>query len=241
MSLKSTISPDDDRIRLAHALGFDDYPRITTPDPYLDYILQQHADEETLVDYIELFIKVIMYFGSGTAAPTIRTIVNELSLSGFRDVFADTVAGNLKRKKHVEDTVMCILGTWVTMLSSFQERNSSRKITAAFTIFADPTTLPAPTQPSLPTATTTSTPNVTPYKNSVAGLISGSGLLPGGMWDHRMACGGDATMKLMSLLLDSQNNSNHTALQTLLGQVSSSSTSLPSHYFPHFLRSRPNA
>jgi hypothetical protein len=227
MSFSSKKSSVDDRIRLAHALGFSDYPTNTTAVPYLNYILEQYAGSETMEDYIGLFIQVLEHFRTGASANatptvhTVQTLVDKFALSGFRDVFADTVAGDPRRKEHVEDTVMCIIGTWTTMLSSFQHKNRSRKVVAAYGIFADATT----SQAAMPTALPVTQPppnsvTIAPYDESVAGLIAGSGLLPGGQWDHRISIESDATTKLIALMLNATNCPNRTLLQNLLGPTS---------------------
>lgn len=227
MSLNSNKSSIDDRTRLAHALGFSDYPTNTTSEPYLNYILRQYAGSQSIEDYIDLFIEVLEHFETGLsangaiAAPTVQTLIDKFALSGFRDVFADTVAGDPRRREHVEDTVMCIIGTWTTMLSSFQHKNRSRKVLAAYSMFADATTSQTATPTTLPAMTPTPLSLQTaPYDESVAGLITGSGLLPGGQWDHRMSFESDATLKLLSLMLSTPNVSSRTHLQNLLSPAS---------------------
>jgi hypothetical protein len=226
MPFSSKISPVDDRTRLAHALGFSDYPANTTAVPYLNYILKQYTGND-MEDYIELFIEVLEYFRTGASANgtptvhTIQTLIDKFALSGFRDVFADTVAGDPRRREHVEDTVMCIVGTWSTMLSSFQHKNRSRKVVAAYGIFADSTTSQAAMPTTLPVAQPTLNPvTIAPYNESVAGLITGSGLLPGGQWDHRINFESDATTKLIALMLNASNCPNRTPLQNLLAPTS---------------------
>ncbi|KAF2633043.1 hypothetical protein BU25DRAFT_87966 [Macroventuria anomochaeta] len=246
MSLSSKKSPFDDRTRLAHALGFRDYPTNTTAVPYLNYILKQHAGSETIEDYVELFIEVIEHFRPGASTnrtptdPTIQTLVDRFASSGFRDVFADTVAGDHRRREHVEDKVMCIIGTWTTMLSSFQYKNRSRKVVAAYSIFADATT-PQAAAPTASPATTPTLPIVTmaPYDNSIASLIASSGLLPGGQWDHRMSFEGDATMKLIALMLNTPNALNRTSLQNLLAHTPGRAP--PNIISPYALLEDPNA
>jgi hypothetical protein len=160
--------------------------------------MKQPAGSETIEDYTELFIEVLEHFQPGASAngtptaPTVQTLIDKFALSAFRDIFTDTVAKDPRRKEHIEDTVMCIIEAWTTMLSSFHYKNRSRKVVAAYSIFADATT----SQTATPTTLTATTPTLlsvttAPYDNSVAGLIAGSGLLPGGQWDHRMSFEGD--------------------------------------------------
>jgi len=232
MSLSSSKSSVDDRTRLAHALGFSEYPTNSTAEPYLNYILKQYAGSQTIEDYIELFIEVLEHFRPGAvakgapAAPTVQTLIEKFASTGFRDVFADTVAGDPRRKEHVEDTVMCIIGTWTTMLSSFQHKNRSRRVVAAYSLFADATTTQA--TPSTSQSTTTSaSPSVPvlPYDNSVAGLVAGSGLLPGGQWDYRTNVDSDATVRMIALVLSASNSPHRNSLQNLLSP--SSAQALP--------------
>jgi hypothetical protein len=229
MSLKA--NSHDHRIRLAHTLGFSDYPANTTVAPYLDYILKQRGGRETIEDYVDLFIEIIEHFRISTATtgkPTvcpIQTLIDKFVSHGFREVFTDTVAGDSRRKEHVEDTVLCMIGTWTTMLSSFQHKSSSRKVVAAYRLFADATTsqgskttIPLPGQPPSGFA------KIAPYGESVAGLIKGSGLLPGGEWDQRMNSESHAASKLLALLFNSSNLSNQTSLHTLLAHNNSNAS-----------------
>ncbi|OAG03833.1 uncharacterized protein CC84DRAFT_1197442 [Paraphaeosphaeria sporulosa] len=246
MSLSSNKSSIGDRVRLAHALGFNDYPTNSTAEPYLNYIQKQYAGSETIEVYIDLFIEVIEHFRPGAVAngtpivPTVRTLTEKYALSGFRDVFADTLAGDPRRKEHVEDTVMCIIGTWTMMLSSFQYKNRSRKVVAAYSIFTD-ATISQTTTPITPSSTTSTPPSVVvaPYDNSVAGLIAGSGLLPGGQWDHRISVENDATMRMIALMFNAADASNRSPLQTLLSP--SSGRALPCQTSPYALLEELNA
>jgi hypothetical protein len=164
MSLGTNKSSFDNRARLAHAFGFTDYPTNTTAVPYLNYVLKQYAGSETIEDYIELFVEVIAYFQSSASvngiptAPTVQSLIDKFTLSGFRDVFVDTVAGDPRRKEHVEDKVMCIVGTWTTMLSSFRNKNRSRNVIAAYSIFADASTVQAAMPMTPPASQSTSNP-----------------------------------------------------------------------------------
>lgn len=213
MSLKPPTPSGDSRTRLAHALGYYDYPSNATAEPYLSYIDKGHHGE-VLEDYRELFIAVIEHFDvpvKGSAGDdSIQALIDKFSLSGFRGVFKDTGAGDPMRREHVEDMVMCIIGTWTTMLSSFQHRCRSRKITAAYTMFSE------------------GAPPKNPYQENVAGLVLGSQLLPGGRWDHRMDVESDAAVKLMMLLsnvTNSSQSSTHNLLTQFTGQLQASSNS----------------
>ncbi|KAF2999698.1 hypothetical protein E8E13_002815 [Curvularia kusanoi] len=139
MSLNAAPTYRDVRTRLAHALGYHDYPANATAEPYLTYIYRRHVGAGALEEWLELFIEVVEYFDVGIKESnedgngTIQDLIDRLATSGFLNLFADTTAGQTARLIHVEDTVMYILGTWSTMLSSFvQQRNQSRKIVAAY-------------------------------------------------------------------------------------------------------------
>lgn len=140
MSLKAATPSDDIRTRLAHTLGFHEYPANATAEPNLTYITKSHGGADT-EDYLELFIAVTEHFETQAAAPgkdhSIRALIDKLVLTGFRGMFMDTSAGDSMRRAHVEDTIMCIVGTWTVMLSLFQLRCQARKVTAAYNVFAN--------------------------------------------------------------------------------------------------------
>lgn len=241
--------------KLAHALGFTDYPEDKTAEPYLSYILKQHAGSEGEEDYVELFVKIVKHFqttanGTMTVA-TVQSIIDELFLTGFRGFFANTAVGD--GKELVEDAVVCILGTWATMLSSFQNKRQCRKVVAAYCIFAEETrthnaalmmkpgtttgttagaTGTTGTTGTVPVTGTTGTVPVTssatpaPYSHSLSDLIAHSGLLPGGKWDQRVDVVGDATTKFVSLMLNTSNIQNQNSLQHLFATT-------PGQALPH--------
>jgi hypothetical protein len=128
-SKKSSIHSVDSRIRLANTLGFIEYPANPSIEPYLDYILKQDAGNATTEEYVELFIEMVEHFRLGALAnstATVQILLDNYSSSGFRNIFADTTAGDPRRKEHVEDTVMRICRTWNTMLSSFQYKGRAK-------------------------------------------------------------------------------------------------------------------
>jgi hypothetical protein len=236
-SKKSSIHSVDSRIRLADALGFIEYPANPSIEPYLDYILKQYAGNATTEEYVELFIEVVEHFRSGALAnrtATIQTLLDKYSLSGFRNVFADTTAGDPRRREHVEDTVMCICGTWTTMLSSFQHKSRARKVVEAYNLFASRSTPQAAMLTTVPGTQPSSNPvAAAPFNESVAGLINGSGLLPGGQWDFRISYENDAATKLAGLMFNTPNGGNQNSLQNMLAptgvQTSPSRMSCKSH------------
>jgi hypothetical protein len=200
MSQKVSTPSNDLRTSLAHTLGFLDYPANATAEPYLAYIIKTCGGEPE--DYLELFSAVVKHFQIRPGGDhSIRSLLDQLALAGFRSVFADTSAADALRRQHVEDMVFCILGTWTTMLSSFQLRCRSRKIIAAYSMFGNAATSP-----------------VDPYEDNIAGLIRGSELLPGGQWDHRRDLGNDAASKLMMMLSNSTSAASQSPSQSVLMQ-----------------------
>jgi hypothetical protein len=176
MTSTAAIPSDDLRTKLAAALGV---PDPATIEPYFAYIVNS-AGGIHVEDYLELFIFVLENFGSQRGR-TIQSLIDHLIIFGFRDMFPDPNAG-VPRNEQVEDTVMCIIGTWAMMLSSFQRICRVRKVTAAYTI----------------SSSTVQSPK-SPYDESVTGLISRSGLLPGGKWDYRSdTVSGLATTTMLS-------------------------------------------
>lgn len=163
-------TPHDTCIALAHALGYLDYPASSTAEPYLNYVSNRHIGRGSLQDYLALFIRVIEHFDganvikarvNGTPTPnSIQSLLDKLICSEDVELFADTKAGSQMRKGDVEDTVLYIMGVWTMMLSSFvQLPNGLRKVTAAYIGRAEAR-------------------NGSPYGETLASLVKGSGLLP---------------------------------------------------------------
>ena len=207
----------DVRTRLAHALGYDDYPVNATAEPCLTYIYKRHVGNGTLEDWVELFIDVIQHFnvnakGSGGGG-SIQALIERLAASEFRGLFSDTSVGQTVRLEHIEDTVLYFFGTWTTMLGSFiQQRAWCSKVVAAYRIYSD---------------STVSAPD--PYDNDLIGLLNGCELLPGGRWDRRYELGHDAAKKLMMAVLCGSPNSPaspmHMSLQSRYNPAFGSSSS----------------
>ena len=187
MSLSTTVLIHDVRTRLAHALGYHDYPSNATAEPYLTFIYKRHIGFGALEEWLELFVEVVAHFGVNATSPvggaSIQALIDSLVISGFRSLFSDTTAGHRARIEHVEDTVMYILGLWTTMLGSFVFDGQSRRITSANAIFAGSVPPPKP-----------------PYAGNLRELILGSGLLPGGRMDSILDPKSDTAAKLMRLL-----------------------------------------
>ncbi|KAH8725784.1 hypothetical protein GQ44DRAFT_680494 [Phaeosphaeriaceae sp. PMI808] len=192
------------RIKLAHTLGFPDYPTTATAEPYLNYITNRFVGRGTLEWYLRLVIHVIHHFQADEApvAPplikSIRRLLDTLATSS-NDYFTDTKPGSQTRREDVEDTVLYIIGAWTLLLSSFVHLpvvGGARKITLAYGIRAQDTC---------------TTPRCDPYEESLSGLIRGSGILPSaGQWG--LSIGGDdddnarikAMVQLMATLREPQ-------------------------------------
>jgi hypothetical protein len=168
-------APDDMRTELAHALGFPEYPTSTIAEPYLNYIANRYVGRGTLEGYLKLVIHVIEYFKAegdedALSARYIQELLDSLATSSD-EYFSDTKAGSQTRHDDVEDTILYIIGTWTLLVSSFVHlpvAGGARKIALAYSIRAQDT--PSASQ-------------CHPYKETVSGLIIGSGLLPAaGQW-----------------------------------------------------------
>jgi hypothetical protein len=130
----------NDRETLAHTLGFHNYPTDATAAPYINYIVNQHRGRDKLESYLRLFTFVVEFFREGTIdedgnrqPATIRGLMDHLVAQTTHEMFEDTGAGSVFRVAVVEDTVMCIIGVWTMMLSSFvQLPNGLRKIGVAY-------------------------------------------------------------------------------------------------------------
>lgn len=122
------------RTILAHELGFTEYPKTNSADPYLNYIENRLFEDGSLAEYLDLFTKVVKHFqdsarAQGTA-PTpqqppvldpnsIHAYIDVLCASSTEPLFAKSAEGSVERKELVTDTVLYILGVWVSMLSYF--------------------------------------------------------------------------------------------------------------------------
>lgn len=183
-----TAQPDVRR-RLVQALGFKGDPSRSSVKPYLSYIFNHYnGQDDMLDDWLELFIQVVQHFDRPMSNPhTLSAPQNAGNTNGpsspdsirelIREVAADPVRD--LRPSEAEDEVMYILGIWSMMEHSSHERNRSRAIISAYTIFAAPTN--------------------TPYDTNLKGLLAGSGLLPGGARDRRLETERDSVGRLAAL------------------------------------------
>jgi hypothetical protein len=192
-------APGHLRIELAHALGFPEYPAIATAEPYLNYIANRHVGRGSLEEYLKLFIYIVGYFMSEddgedpASAKSIQGLLDIMAASSS-EYFLDTTIGSQTRRDDVEDTALYIIGIWTLLLSSFVHlpiAGGARKIALAYSIRAQET----------PSASKSY-----PYEENIAGLISGSGLLPVvGQWGLPESSNGEtanlkAAIPMMDLL-----------------------------------------
>ncbi|XPS70184.1 hypothetical protein M3J07_002417 [Ascochyta lentis] len=207
MSLTSTKSTSDLRTRLSNALGIDVDAANTTARPYLTYVINNLVGRGQSEDSAELFVYVVQHFKQVTGGQTARKSVQMLfdEVAGLRpQILAwDTAAGGNPQPEAVEDKIMCMLGIWCTMLSSFEsvfvgsstrQTKRSRKVVLAYDAFA-----------------ANATPPKNAYDGSLAELILGSELLPCGIWDQCKGSQGDAATRLIGLLPHAGSNQGQAA------------------------------
>ncbi|PSN66442.1 hypothetical protein BS50DRAFT_455653, partial [Corynespora cassiicola Philippines] len=131
--------PDNLRIRLAHALGYADYPTNLVAEPYLRYLSNRHLRRGTRDQYIKLFIRVVEYFHTNSLSePTplsIRSLLDTIEARNSEELYTETRNGDMERKEYVEDAVMYIMGAWSMMLSSFvQLPTRTRKVVTLYNV-----------------------------------------------------------------------------------------------------------
>lgn len=187
--------PDQLRIKLAHTLGFAEYPvtTATDPEPYLNYIANRNVGRGHLEGFLALVIQIVEFFKQGNDNPNLTPSIQEL-LDNFAtspsQYFSDTKASTQPRRDDVEDTVMYIMGIWTMLLSSFVHlpvAGGARKITLAYTIRAQEKG---------------NTLQNNPYNGDVSSLITGSGLLPSaGQWDLPQSSDDNAAMSQAAVSL----------------------------------------
>lgn len=147
--------PDPLRIRLAHALGFPNYPNDDTVEPYINYLLNQH-DARGTPEYEDLLITIVQYFHGpqplGSMKRSIEGLLHSLSI-------------HPNTQWHEEDTVVRAIGSCTLLLSSFTDlptvAGKLRMVTASYNLRMHGSLLGGQ-----------------PYFESLAELVAGSGLLP---------------------------------------------------------------
>ncbi|KAI4694341.1 hypothetical protein J4E81_006558 [Alternaria sp. BMP 2799] len=151
----STPPPDPLRVRLAHALGFPKYPKDGAAEPYINCIMNQH-DAQGAQGYEELLINIIGYFQDpqplGPMKKSIEGLLNLLST-------------HPNAQWHDEDTVVRAIGSCTLLLGSFTNlptvAGKLRMVTASYNLRMHKSLLGGQ-----------------PYRDSLADLVAGSGLLP---------------------------------------------------------------
>ena len=184
----SVLASSKARETLAHTLGFHDYPTNATAAPYMNYIVNQHRGRDKLESYLRLFTFVVNFFCKGTidedgnrVPATISGLVDHLVAQTSHEMFQDTGEDRATRVAVVEDNVMCIIGVWTMMLSSFELLpNGLRKIGVAYN--AQVQAAPRDTRHH--------------YEETVASLVKRSRLVPGcGRWGETMDIDLSATLQ----------------------------------------------
>lgn len=143
------------RIRLAHALGFPNYPNDAAVEPYINYLMNQH-DARGTPEYEELLIKITQYFqGPQPPGPMKKSIEGLLH----------SLSTHPNTPWHDEDTVVRAIGSCTLLLSSFTDlptvAGKLRMVTASYNLRMHKSLLGGQ-----------------PYRHSLAEMVAGSGLLP---------------------------------------------------------------
>jgi hypothetical protein len=116
---------------LARSLGFSDYPENKLAEPYLNYIENRYTGG-TLEEYLTLFGNVVKYFTKvGPPQCNVRDFIDSLCNSMTEPLFVDTQEKE-PRMELITDTVLYILGTWITALSYFIKVGGCRQIELAY-------------------------------------------------------------------------------------------------------------
>lgn len=129
-SLDFVIMTNNVRIRLAHSLGFVDYPHSSLAAPYLNYIANGHHDSDTLQEYLDFFSKVVRDFSAnGSCVMTIQAYINDRF--DAQDKLFDAIKAEGPRREHITDTLLNILGTWIMTRSYFVKSGGIRQVELA--------------------------------------------------------------------------------------------------------------
>jgi hypothetical protein len=183
--------PDSLRVELAHALGFPNYPDDITADPYLNYLMNQRTG--TQEQHTKLLLKILDYFDVGPAYGAAGSPTR--SIQGLIDALSIDTESTCHDTPNVEDVVLCAIGTWTMLLDSFvllPLAGGVRKISLAYGLRA-----------------CDNIASCQPYQEDLAGLITGSGLLPAPARLDDMALDGghmETVKHLYSLLKQSPTN-----------------------------------
>jgi hypothetical protein len=147
------------RIALSHSLGFLDYPESCMADPFLNYIENQHHNSDTLQEYLELFSKVVQDFSTNNGPKmSIQTYINDIF--DENDALFDETKAEGPRRELITDTILNILGVWITARSYFIKSAGYRQVELAFHLRRGSST------------------NTTALGKSLPGIIRESGLIP---------------------------------------------------------------
>jgi len=147
------------RKALAQSLGFHDFLDNSVAEPYLNYIENQHHDSDTLQEYLDIFTKVVREFSNtiGSGAP-IQTCINKIIDS--QDALFEETKAEGPRRELITDTILNIIGVWITARSYFVKSGGYRQVELAYCLRRG------------------SNNNPTALEESLPGLIRESGLIP---------------------------------------------------------------
>jgi len=149
----------DVRMSLAHSLGFPDSPKDSLAEPYLNYIENCHHDPDTLQEYLELFSKVVRAFSTNNGPQTtIQACINDTFAAN--DALFEEIKAEGPRREIITDTVLNILGVWITARSYFIKSGGYRQVELAFHLRRG------------------SSKNTSALEETLPGLIRESGLIP---------------------------------------------------------------
>ncbi|RDW57212.1 hypothetical protein BP5796_12662 [Coleophoma crateriformis] len=120
------------REALAHSLGFPDYPANPMPEPYLNYIENRHMmNLGTVEAYLQLFRKVVDDFSQGNCAPVTLCAYTDAICNSREQIFEGT-QDPIARRELVTDTILSIIGVWVTAGSYFVKSGGYRPVELAY-------------------------------------------------------------------------------------------------------------
>jgi hypothetical protein len=130
-------------------LGFHDYPDNSLAEPYLNYIANKHHNSDTLQEYLDLFTKVVREFSTSKSfGTTIQACINK-NFDSHDALFEETKA-EAPRRELVTDTVLNIIGVWITARSYFIKSGGYRQVELVYSLRRGSNNNPAALEERLP-------------------------------------------------------------------------------------------
>lgn len=175
---------------LKHALGFsdDELSQVASIEPYVEYIKASWTGRGKQEDFLRFFIEVVQHFRDTSDE---RKRSEDSSIRGYLDgliaqfdhyYFNDTIAQTSARISRVNDTVLLVLGTWLLSKSYFvPATQDQRRIVYAYC-----------------RATSQEYSEDHAFRQSIAGLLSTSGLLPNPRESDIVPDGNDGNVQLIA-------------------------------------------